>query len=116
MPRRPASTRTYVIVWGWLMGLALGSCLLSFAHLGAFAPVVALSIGLAKAALIVAFFMNLAGQPSICRWAFALGIALAALLLIMVGADVLTRETPGLAQPGLTSDAPVAATAQRTSP
>jgi hypothetical protein len=59
----------------------------------------------AKATLIAAFFMDLITQPSVSRWAFALGIALAALLLIMVGTDVLTRENPGLRQPGLASAA-----------
>jgi hypothetical protein len=54
----------------------------------------------AKATLIAAFFMDLITQPSVSRWAFALGIALAALLLIMVGTDVLTREESGLATAG----------------
>lgn len=82
-------------------GLALTSFFLSFLHLGAWSPVVALGIGTVKAGLIATFFMELAQQPSISRWAFGLGIALALLLLIMVGLDVLTRDTLGLRQPGL---------------
>ena len=100
------STRSYLIVWGWLMGLALASVLLSFLHLGAWAPAVALGIGLVKATLIAAFFMRLVDQPPVCRWAFALGIGLAVLLLLMVGADVLTRDDPGVRQPGLSSAVP----------
>ena len=89
MARSPMS---YVVVWIWLMGLAAGSLLLSLLGLGhVLGPIVALTIGVIKATLIAAFFMHLAEQPSISRWAFALGIALAMLLLVMVGLDVLTR-------------------------
>jgi cytochrome c oxidase subunit 4 len=101
------TTGTFVRVWAALMLLALASFGLSFLHLGSWAPIVALGIGLAKAILIAGFFMHLAEQPPISRWAFGLGIALALLLLVMVGLDVLTRETSGLRQPGM--DAPPAA-------
>jgi len=97
------TTGTFVRVWAALMVLALGSFLLSFAHLGAWSTLIALGIGLAKAVLIVAFFMHLAEQPPISRWAFGLGIALALLLFVMVGVDVVTRENVGLRQPGLTA-------------
>lgn len=106
MERDAASTATYVFVWLGVMGLALASFLLSLAHLGQVAPAVALSIAVIKATLIAAFFMHLAEQPSISRWAFGLGIALAALLLLMVAVDVLTREHTGLRQPGLASTGP----------
>ncbi len=96
------TTRTFVHVWLWLMGLALASFLASFAHLGSWSPAIALGIGFAKAILIAAFFMHLSQQPPVSRWAFGLGIALAAMLLIMVGLDVLTRNTLDLRQPGLT--------------
>jgi cytochrome c oxidase subunit 4 len=95
------TTGTFVRVWAWLMGLALASFLLSFLHLGAWSTVVALGVGLTKAILIAAFFMELAQQPSISRWAFGFGIALTLLLLIMIGLDVATRDTFGLQQPGL---------------
>ena len=79
-------------VWAWLMALALASLLLSFVHLGSWSTVIALGIGLAKAVLIARVFMHLANQPSISRWAFAFGIALAVLLLVMVAIDVMTRD------------------------
>lgn len=91
----------YVIVWLGVMGLALASFLLSLLHLGAAAPYVALGIALVKAVLIALFFMHLVEQPSVSRWAFLLGLCLAALLLVMVGLDVLTRDQTGLRQPGL---------------
>ena len=55
---------------------------------------ISIGIGLVKATLIAAFFMHLVEQPSVSRWAFALGIGLAILLLVMVAADVLTRQVP----------------------
>jgi cytochrome c oxidase subunit 4 len=88
------SARTYLFVWIGVMALAALSLALSFARLGAWSPVVSIGIGLVKAALIAAFFMHLAEQPSVSRWAFALGIGLAILLLVMVAADVLTRQVP----------------------
>lgn len=97
------STGGYVAVWAGLIGLAVASLLLSFAPLGSAAAFVALGIGLAKAVLIAWFFMHLVEQPSICRWAFLLGIGLAVLLLVMVALDVLTRDPPALRQPGMAS-------------
>jgi len=103
-----ASVRRYAFVWMALVALAALSFGLSFAHLGAFGPAVALTIGAAKAILIAAFFMHLVEQPSISRWAFATGLILVGLLLLMVSLDVVTRERTGLVQPGLDSAQPVA--------
>jgi caa(3)-type oxidase subunit IV len=100
MAHSQATTSRFVIVWGLLMVLALASFLLSFLHLGATGAGIALGIGLIKATLIAAFFMELVDQPSISRWAFAVGIGLALLLLVMIGTDVMTREVTGLTQPG----------------
>jgi caa(3)-type oxidase subunit IV len=88
------------------MVLALGSFLLSFLHMGAWSPVIALSIAVVKALIIAAIFMHLMEQPPISRWAFGLGIALALMLLVMIGLDVLTRAPLGLRQPGLDVPAP----------
>ncbi len=101
MARSEATTSRFVIVWGSLMVLALASFLLSFLHLGMGGAFIALSIGLIKAVLIATFFMELIDQPSISRWAFAVGIGLALLLLVMIGTDVLTRQVTGITQPGL---------------
>lgn len=88
-------------MWIWLLLLAVASFLLSFAPLGAWSPVLALGIALAKAVLISAFFMHLVTQPSISRWAFALGVGLALLLMTMIGVDVLTRDSVGPQPRGL---------------
>jgi cytochrome c oxidase subunit 4 len=101
MARSEATTSRFVIVWGSLMVLALASFLLSFLHLGTGGAFIALSIGLIKAVLIATFFMELIDQPSISRWAFAVGIGLALLLLVMIGTDVMTRQVTGITQPGL---------------
>jgi cytochrome c oxidase subunit 4 len=101
MARSEATTARFVIVWGSLMLLALASFLLSFLHLGASGAAIALTIGLVKAVLIATFFMELIDQPSVSRWAFAVGIGLALLLLVMIGTDVLTRQVTGITQPGV---------------
>ena len=98
---KPPTTRTFVFVWLALMALALASFLLSYVQLGTWSAVIALGIGAVKALLIASFFMHLAQQPSISRWSFALGVALALLLFTMIGLDVLTRQAPGIQQPGL---------------
>jgi cytochrome c oxidase subunit 4 len=103
-----ASVRRYAFVWIGLVALAALSFGLSFAHLGPFGPAVALTIGAVKAVLIAAFFMHLVEQPSISRWAFATGLILVGLLLLMVSLDVLTRERTGLVQPGVESAQPLA--------
>jgi len=93
--------RTYLWVWLGLLVLALATFGLSFAPLGAASAWVALSIATAKAILIAAFFMHLVEQPSVSRWAFALGLVLAGILLTMVFLDVVTRDRPALRQPGV---------------
>jgi cytochrome c oxidase subunit 4 len=100
------TTGTFVRVWVGLMLLAAGSFLVSFLSLGTWSAVIAIGIGAAKAILIATFFMHLSQQPPISRWSFGVGIALAMLLLIMVGLDVTTRSTPAIEQPGLETSAP----------
>ncbi len=107
MSSRQVSVRTYGWTWIALVVLASLSFALSFAPLGALGPAVALTIGATKAVLIAAFFMHLVEQPAISRWAFGFGVALVAVLIIMVATDVLTRQRTGLVQPGLDSAQPL---------
>jgi len=100
MSERPVSAGVYVRVFVALIVLASVSFGLSFVHLGAWSPVVALGIAGLKAVLIAAFFMHLVEQASISRWFFGLGLILAAILFVMISADVLTRERPRFGQPG----------------
>jgi cytochrome c oxidase subunit 4 len=87
----PVTARTTLFVWIALLALATLSYGLSFLALGTAGVIVTLGIAVAKAVLIAAYFMHLIEQGSPSRWAFAVGLTLAAILLVMVGADVLSR-------------------------
>ena len=90
----------------WALSFAL-----SYVHLGAAALPVAIAIAAVKAALVVAFFMELLhGSLSMKLTLLAAGALLALLIGLMV-ADIVTREPPPLApfgsQPGRpTADLP----------
>jgi cytochrome c oxidase subunit 4 len=112
---RQVTGRTTAWVFAGLMLLAATTFGLSFLRLGAWSPALAFGIAGAKAVLIAAFFMHLVEQRAISRWFFALGIVLASLLLIMMGADVLTRERPQFRQPGMNMMNPSVPTREGTS-
>lgn len=79
-----------------LIALWLTSFGLSFVPLGDAALVVALVIAAVKAVLVVAFFMELAYEPLPMKLAlFSAGLLLAILIALMA-ADIVTRDTPAL--------------------
>jgi cytochrome c oxidase subunit 4 len=82
-----------------LMLLALLSFLLSYAHLGRLAVVVALVIAAVKAALVALFFMELVAEKFTVRIAIVTGIAWLFLLIGFMVADIGTRSIPPVASP-----------------
>jgi cytochrome c oxidase subunit 4 len=82
----------YVVVWIALVVLATVTLFASRAVTGGWGLVIALAIATAKAMLVVAFFMHLAGGKPIHRIVFAIAIAFLVLLVIGVLADVGTRS------------------------
>lgn len=80
--------RRYALVWLALVALATLTLFVSRAG----GLPVALAIAGAKAALVVAFFMHLAGGRPIHRVVFVVGIAFLVLLVVGVLADVGTRS------------------------
>ena len=82
----------YALVWAVLVVLATVTLFASRAVTGGPGLVVALAIAAAKAGLVVAFFMHLAGGRPIHRMAFAAAIAMLLLLVLGVVADVGTRS------------------------
>lgn len=82
----------YVIVWGVLVALATVTLFASRALAGGWGLVVAFVIATAKAALVVAFFMHLAGGRPVYRIVFAVAIAFVVLLVLGILADVGTRS------------------------
>lgn len=71
-----------------LTGVTFG---LSFVPLGALELPVAIAIALAKASLVALYFMHLVEQPPSHRIAALTALALAAILIVLAAADVLTR-------------------------
>ena len=82
----------YVVVWIVLVVLATVTLFASRAVTGGWGLVVAFVIATAKAALVVAFFMHLAGGRPIHRIVFAIAIGFVLLLVLGVLADVGTRS------------------------
>jgi cytochrome c oxidase subunit 4 len=82
----------YLIVWLVLVGLATLTLLASRALGGGWGLVIAGAIAAAKAALVAAFFMHLAGGRPIYRLVFAIALGFVMLLVLGVLADVGTRS------------------------
>jgi cytochrome c oxidase subunit 4 len=85
-------TRTYFLVYLGLVGLSALTFGLSFAPLGAVEIPVAIGIALAKALLVLLFFMHLVEERR-PYWIFLLtGALLLAILVAIMALDVVTRE------------------------
>jgi len=82
-----------------LLALAGLSLALRYAHLGAFGLPVAMIIAAAKAVLVAVFFMEILVERVTVRLAMSTGIVLVGILLALIAADILTRETPPLSNP-----------------
>ena len=85
----------YFVVWIVLVVLATVTLFASRSVTGGWGLVLAFAIATPKAALVVAFFMHLAGGRPIYRIVFAIAIAFLVLLVIGVLADVGTRSIAG---------------------
>ena len=103
-----AFPRVVVRTGGALFALWALSFALSYVHLGAAALPVAIGIAAVKAALVVAFFMELLhGSLSMKLTLLAAGLLLA-LLIGLVVADIVTREAPPLVPFGTEPGRPAA--------
>jgi len=89
---RGPGARGYALVWIALVALATLTLLASRAVTGSGGLVLALAIAGAKAALVAAFFMHLAGGRPIHRIVFGVAVAFIVLLVLGVLADVGTRS------------------------
>jgi cytochrome c oxidase subunit 4 len=96
-PPEPSSAHAptavgYVIVWAALIALATATLLASRVMTGGAGLAIAFAIAAAKAGLVAAFFMHLAGGRPIHRVVFAVGVGFILLLVLGVLADVATRS------------------------
>ncbi|HZU97168.1 MAG TPA: cytochrome C oxidase subunit IV family protein [Planctomycetota bacterium] len=85
-------TRTYFLVYLGLVALSALTFGLSFAPIGAIEIPAALAIAIAKALLVLLFFMHLVEEKR-PYWIFMLtGALLLAILVAIMALDVVTRE------------------------
>jgi cytochrome c oxidase subunit IV len=87
----PHQIRTYVLVYLALLALMAATVAIAFVNLGVLNPVVALSVAVVKAVLIMLFFMHLRESPRVV-WVYAIaGFFWLLILLVLTMADFLTR-------------------------
>ena len=98
MGHKIVPVRTYLIVWAALMLLLALTAAAHFLNLGAFAMAVALAIGIAKAVLIVLYFMHVRHSSRLTGVLAAAGFVWLLLLIAGVIIDYASRSwvaTPG---------------------
>lgn len=80
----------------WIVLLALLALTVGLAQIpmGWGNPAANLGIALAKAALVGLFFMELRGSPALIRLVFGIAVLTLVLLVVLSGADYLTRDLP----------------------
>jgi cytochrome c oxidase subunit IV len=91
MSERVIPPRLYVLIWAALVVLTLLTTGIAFIDLGLFNPIVAFTIAVCKATLVVLFFMHVYYRTRL-TWVFiAAGVLWLGLLIGFSLTDVLTR-------------------------
>lgn len=83
--------RTYVLVFLALIALTISTILISRIELGEYNFIVALTIAVIKASLVVWFFMHVNHSSSLTRLFVFAGLFWMAILLVFVLSDYLSR-------------------------
>ena len=83
--------RTYVLVFLALIALTISTVLISQIELGEYNFIVAITIAVIKASLVVWFFMHVNGATSLTRLFAAAGLFWMAILLFFVLSDYFSR-------------------------
>lgn len=86
------SRKGYVFTWLGLLGLTLLTTLIGFVDLGPFSMVLAVGIAIAKASLIVMFFMHALYEFKLVRVIIAGGIIWFLILTGLTMVDYLSRN------------------------
>ena len=103
-PKRETTAKGLTLNLIALLLLAGSSLGLRYAHLGDLGFAAALLIAIVKALLVAVFFMELLREKPTVRLAFAACLSLFALLMALVGADIVTRDAPPLGSPPGTAE------------
>jgi len=92
MSEKTAAPRTYLVIFAALAALTLLTTAVAYLDLGIFNPVVALTIAVCKAALVVLFFMH-AWYRTRLTWVFiGAGVLWLSLLIAFTLSDVVSRS------------------------
>jgi len=91
MPEHVTSIRTYVAIYIMLMVLLALTVGLAFASLGGFEALVAYSIAVLKAVLVILFFMEVRVQGTMTKLLVTVGFIWLAVLLVLSTSDYVTR-------------------------
>ena len=81
----------YVLTWGALLILATATTLIGYLDLGPFNTIIAIGIATAKAALIVAFFMQARYEPKLIHIIIAGGVVWMVIMISNTIGDYWTR-------------------------
>ncbi len=92
MSETVSRSSTYYAVFAALIALTFLTVGISFIDLGAWHTPVGLVIAVAKASLVVLFFMHLLHSPRMIWISFGAGLFWLAILLALTMADYLTRH------------------------
>jgi cytochrome c oxidase subunit 4 len=92
MTERPVSPRIYYAVFATLVILTLVTTGVAFIDLGILNPVVAITIAVGKASLVVLFFMHVRYRARLTGVVLGAGILWLAFLIAFTLSDVATRD------------------------
>lgn len=97
MTEHITSVRTYVLVFLALMVLTAVTVMVAFQDFGAWNDVVALTIAVIKASLVVLFFMHIYHSARLSKLVVVSGLLWLVILIGLTLADYLSRGLVGLA-------------------
>lgn len=88
--------RTYLLVFLALIAGTIITTLVAYQDLGSFNIVVALTIAVCKASLVILFFMHVKYSPKLTKLVVVAGVFWLVILLTMTETDLLTRTWMGV--------------------
>lgn len=91
----PSSIRVYVFVFIALLLLTALTVGAAFVHMGPFNNIVALTIAVTKAVLVLLYFMHLRHSPALTRLTVVGGVFWLMVLISLTMSDVVTRGLLG---------------------
>lgn len=91
MNHHPDSLRTYLLVWAALLVLTVTTVAVGEIELGEWNIVVAITIAVIKATLVILFFMHVKGATSLTRLFVVAGLFWMLILFALTFGDYLSR-------------------------